>query len=79
MQTRGLVERQPHHDKRRMEAAITQEGREVVKPILDRYRNLEKNLMADIPEEDLEAHLRINQTIIDSIRPRLNVLVSATE
>jgi DNA-binding MarR family transcriptional regulator len=74
----GLVERQPLSGNR-MAAAITQEGRDVVKPILERYKNLEENLTADISKEDLRSHLRINRRISDAIQPRLKQLISAAE
>jgi hypothetical protein len=73
-----LVKTQPLPGKR-MGAAITRKGLDVVKPILERYTNLEANLLADIPEEDLQAHLRINYRIRDCIRPRPEDLIAPSD
>lgn len=74
----GYVETQTLQGKRKA-AAITPKGRDVVKPILERYRNLKGYLIADISEEDLNAHLSINWKISDAIQPRLKPLISAAE
>ena len=62
--------------RKRMAAAITQKGIAKVEPILERYNRLAEFLMAEVSELDRKAHLRVNQTIIDSIRPDLEGLIT---
>jgi DNA-binding MarR family transcriptional regulator len=71
----GFVETQ-QLTRKRMAAAITEKGADKVRPILERYRRLADNLMADISAPDREAHLLVNKRIGDSIRPRLEDLIT---
>jgi DNA-binding MarR family transcriptional regulator len=69
----GLVETEQLAGKR-MAAAITEKGRDLVRPIMERYNNLAENLMAGLSEEDRKAHLQVNKAISNSTRPRLEDL-----
>ncbi len=69
----GLIETRPLPGKR-MAAAITRKGTAKVKPILERYQMLADGLMADVREVDRKAHLLINSTISNAIRPRLDLM-----
>ena len=71
----GFVDTQPLHGKR-MAAAITQKGIANVKPILDRYNRLADRLLDDVSEQDRKAHLLVNRTISNSIRPNLKDLIT---
>jgi hypothetical protein len=61
---------------KRMAAAITKKGTTKVEAILRRYHRLAEMLIDGIPEQEREAHLLVNRTISDSIKPRLKDLIA---